>query len=361
MFRHRTSWALVALAGLVGCSEDQTAILLELESPNLVVPTDIAQVRILAVGESGVMADVTNDLPGTWPQSFAIRPGAGGREELVSIRVYGIAGGRERIRRVLAPVRFVSGRTTRVSVILDRDCLDVICTSPDVGCLAGTCMGEMPMDGGVDAGTDDAGTTDAGTPDAGDDAGEVDGGDVDAGFDGGMDAGTDAGMSGTARLLFTEYVEGSSNNKAIEVTNIGDGASSLVGCELRLFSNGNATPGNTLTLTGELAAGASNVYCQPGYVGAASCLATSLAVNFNGDDAFALACMGEVIDVIGQIGVDPGTEWTGGGLSTANQTLRRKCTITMGDANGSDAFDPSVEWDGFPEDTFDDLGMYICP
>ncbi|NJS16854.1 MAG: hypothetical protein HC787_08360, partial [Nostocaceae cyanobacterium CSU_2_110] len=41
---------------------------------------------------------------------------------------------------------------------------------------------------------------------------------------------------------------------------------------------------------------------------------------------------------------------------TANNTIRRKLTITSGDTNPDDAFDPSVEWDGFPQDTFNGLG-----
>ncbi len=47
--------------------------------------------------------------------------------------------------------------------------------------------------------------------------------------------------------------------------------------------------------------------------------------------------------------------------STQDATLRRKCSVTTGDTNGSDAFDPSVQWDGFPADTFTDLGQDNCP
>ncbi|HSE98588.1 MAG TPA: hypothetical protein VLD57_10015, partial [Blastocatellia bacterium] len=64
------------------------------------------------------------------------------------------------------------------------------------------------------------------------------------------------------------------------------------------------------------------------------------------------------IDVIGQIGFDPGTEWGSGLTSTADNTLRRKASISAGDPNGSDPFDPSVEWDGFATDTFDGLGSH---
>ncbi len=39
--------------------------------------------------------------------------------------------------------------------------------------------------------------------------------------------------------------------------------------------------------------------------------------------------------------------------------LRRKSSIGIGDADGSDAFDPADEWNGFPQDTFDGLGSHV--
>lgn len=65
-----------------------------------------------------------------------------------------------------------------------------------------------------------------------------------------------------------------------------------------------------------------------------------------------------VIDSIGQTGFDPGTEWGTGLTSTADNTLQRKSVICAGDTNTADAFDPSVEWDGFATDTFDGLGSH---
>jgi uncharacterized protein len=64
--------------------------------------------------------------------------------------------------------------------------------------------------------------------------------------------------------------------------------------------------------------------------------------------------------VIGQIGFDPGTEWGTGLVSTADNTLRRKDTVCAGDPDGSNAFDPSVEWDGYAQDTFDGLGTHFA-
>ena len=73
-----------------------------------------------------------------------------------------------------------------------------------------------------------------------------------------------------------------------------------------------------------------------------------------------LRCEGVTLDVIGQIGTDPGTDWSGGGVSTQDASLSRKCTVSAGDADGTDAFDPSVEWDT-ASDIGAAVGAYICP
>ena len=65
-----------------------------------------------------------------------------------------------------------------------------------------------------------------------------------------------------------------------------------------------------------------------------------------------------VIDVIGQVGFDPGSEWGSGDTSTKDNTIRRQPSVCQGDTDETDAFDPSLEWDGFPKDTFDGLGAH---
>ena len=79
---------------------------------------------------------------------------------------------------------------------------------------------------------------------------------------------------------------------------------------------------------------------------------------FNGDDAVALRKGTALIDVIGQIGFDPGSQRGSGLVSTQDNTLRRKSNVLGGDTNGFDAFDPSVEWEGFAQNTFDGLGSH---
>jgi len=165
----------------------------------------------------------------------------------------------------------------------------------------------------------------------------------------------------SSELYFSEYIEGSSNNKALEIYN-GTGASINLGTNaynVQMFFNGSATAGLTISLTGSVSDGDVFVLAQASASAAILAQAdqTNSAGWFNGDDAVVLRKGTTVVDVIGQVGLDPGTEWGTGLTSTADNTLRRKDSISAGDTNGSDAFDPAVEWDGFATDTFNGLGV----
>jgi len=163
-------------------------------------------------------------------------------------------------------------------------------------------------------------------------------------------------------LFFSEYVEGTSNNKALEIYN-GTGASvdlAAEGYEIRIFFNGNTSAGTTIPLAGTIADGDVYVVADDGAVGAILAAAdqTSTSNFFNGNDAVALVKGTDNVDVIGQIGFDPGSEWGSGDVSTWNRTLRRQPALCAGDTNGDDAFGPSMEWGGFATDTFDGLGVH---
>ncbi len=162
-------------------------------------------------------------------------------------------------------------------------------------------------------------------------------------------------------LFVSEYVEGSSNNKALEIFN-GTGAPvALDGVfAVQLYANGSATPTATIALTGTVAAGDVFVLARSTADAAILAAADQTSTNFlwNGNDAVALVKNGTTIDVIGQIGVDPGVEWGTGDTSTADNTLRRKPSVQAGDADGSDTFDPALQWDGLANDTFSGLGAH---
>lgn len=166
----------------------------------------------------------------------------------------------------------------------------------------------------------------------------------------------------TPTLFFSEYIEGSSSNKALEIYNPTGSTVDLSNYRVELYTNGSTSIQNSLDLTGTLAAGATYVIANAGAVAAITGVAdiTSNVTFYNGDDAVVLRENGTVIDVIGQVGFRPSGEWGTGLVSTANNTIRRKCGITTGDTDETDVFDPSTEWDGFANDTFDGLGSH-CP
>jgi uncharacterized repeat protein (TIGR01451 family) len=163
-------------------------------------------------------------------------------------------------------------------------------------------------------------------------------------------------------LFFSEYIEGSSSNKALEIYNgTGSAITFASNYTVALYSNGSATATSVATLSGTVSNGDVYVIINPSAsivtITAQSDLASG-TVNFNGDDAVALFHNGVMIDVIGQIGFDPGSEWGTGLTSTADNTLVRLSSIMSGDPIGSDVFTPSVEWAGYAIDTTSYLGWH---
>ena len=163
-------------------------------------------------------------------------------------------------------------------------------------------------------------------------------------------------------LFFSEYIEGSSNNKALEIYNGTGNPIDLAagGYNVHMLFNGSTSAGLTLNLAGTVADGDVFVLAQASANAAILAQAdqTSSAGWFNGDDAVVLRRGATIVDVIGQIGSDPGTEWGTGAVSTADNTLRRSSSTCAGDTNGSDAFDPAAAWEGFAIDTVGGLGSH---
>jgi hypothetical protein len=181
------------------------------------------------------------------------------------------------------------------------------------------------------------------------------GGDEPLGESGAGGAGEPESPLGHA-LLFTEYVEGSSSYKAVEISALED--STLEGCRVATYFNG-ATSANGAALEGVLLEGESVVVCSSALAEQGAVCSRTAGLTFNGDDAVALECDGVLIDVIGQIGLDPGAAWGAGDVSTVDHTLRRRCDATA-DSDPTDDFEPSAEWLGFPQDSFEDLGQRDC-
>ncbi|MFZ5552403.1 MAG: lamin tail domain-containing protein [Bacteroidota bacterium] len=168
-------------------------------------------------------------------------------------------------------------------------------------------------------------------------------------------------------LIFSEYIEGLSNDKCIEIYN-GTGAPvSLNGYSVRIYSNGSAAVSSTIALPNVTLANC-DVYVICNSAAQAPLLAiddmSSGSLNFNGDDAVELFNGTAMVDLIGNIGCDPGTEWTGVGNGTADDVIRRQtgyCTA-VGSDPGANCPWPSftaANWSSaLSTSDFSDLGVH---
>jgi len=189
-------------------------------------------------------------------------------------------------------------------------------------------------------------------------------------------------------LFFSEYIEGWSQNKAIEVYNPTNATVDLSDYRIERYSNGatNSSAGGITTLSGMLASGDAFVltngesdttstfgFCDPILLAMADFAEPNgsypTPMHMNGNDAMVLTKNGVIIDVIGKVGEDPASgAWTADAASgftlgtwwTANHTLIRKSTVLKGDNNGLDLFDPSAEWDSLPAPNWSNLGSHTC-
>ncbi|MBU1219953.1 hypothetical protein KKF34_06290 [Myxococcota bacterium] len=182
-----------------------------------------------------------------------------------------------------------------------------------------------------------------------------------------LSSGTASCITSTFDVFFSEYMEGSSVNKALEIYFRSATNFDTANCSIQLYSNGDSSPSSDFVLdsltvnTGDVFVFCDDGISISGFTPAATCDMFTSASLWNGNDAISITCNGTVYDVFGQIGTDPGTAWTNGGVSTLNSTLKRKCSVTTGDTNGSDAFDPSLEWESEPSDTYIYLGSHtLC-
>ncbi|SDO18350.1 chitobiase/beta-hexosaminidase C-terminal domain-containing protein [Halobacillus aidingensis] len=164
-----------------------------------------------------------------------------------------------------------------------------------------------------------------------------------------------AEAEGLDDLIISEYVEGSSFNKALEIYNGTGEDVDLSAYTLELYSNGSVEPSRSESLTGTLASGEVYVVSdsQAGEEIQSITDLTSGVTGFNGDDVLVLKNENGVIDSIGQVGSND--------EFGKDVTLVRQPEVLNGDQDPTDEFQVSEEWDTYAKDTFDYLGSYEVP
>ncbi|MBN2167092.1 MAG: T9SS type A sorting domain-containing protein [Marinilabiliaceae bacterium] len=163
-------------------------------------------------------------------------------------------------------------------------------------------------------------------------------------------------------LFFSEYIEGSSNNKYLEIFN-GTGSSiDLSNYILMLFQNGDSIPSRTNLLEGLLQHEEVIVYKYSLATIYNDTAIVATACYYNGDDAVGLFKISDscFVDIIGSIGEDPGSEWSIDDFSTLDKTLIRKPTVTTGISKNPNAGFPTLatEWDVFDQNYIGNLGQH---
>ena len=189
-------------------------------------------------------------------------------------------------------------------------------------------------------------------------------------------------------LFISEYVEGTGNDKALELYNPTSAPIDLTGYRIERFSNGQATSasGGVLNLVGSVAPYSTFIIANgqtttspssPACAPALQAMADQLdgvypaPTYMNGNDAIVLFKNAAIIDIFGKTGdasISTSESWSDefpydgsvGAWWTKDQTLVRKASVMTGVSVNPDPFIVTVEWDSLPKDTWTGLGSHTC-
>ena len=194
-----------------------------------------------------------------------------------------------------------------------------------------------------------------------------------------------------SELFISEYVEGPANNNAIEIYNPTNVSIDLTGYSINRYGNGATSGPDTWPLSGNLAPGQAitigngqldsvwvstywSVPVDPVFYTACDLHGSGIYPTpfyFNGDDAMTLEKDGNIIDIFGKVGEDPGNAWTddasagytdanGGTWWSKRQTLVRKASVKKGVTMNPIVFNPTLEYDSLPDGTYSGMGTHNC-
>ena len=178
-----------------------------------------------------------------------------------------------------------------------------------------------------------------------------------------------SGIVFSQNLFFSEYGEGSSNNKYFEIYNPGTDQVSLDGYAYPSVGNAPSIPGeyeywNAFSVGSSIEPGDVFVVCHPSAdpLILAECDETFLYLS-NGNDGFALVQGTEsnfvAIDWIGDWNGDPGSSWDVCGTgNTQDHTLVRIPSVNSGNDWTTSSSPSNCEWEVYPSETWDGIGFH---
>jgi hypothetical protein len=170
-----------------------------------------------------------------------------------------------------------------------------------------------------------------------------------------------------AGVFISQYVEGTGNNKAVEIFNGKLDAVDLAAGNyvLQQYDNGATSPTTEIPLSGILQPGGTLVVARPSSpaqyapdpaISALPNLLTNKLLTFNGDDVLVLRSNGVVLDRIGKVGANAvGSVWS---RATTDRTLIRKSNVYTGNLDSVHADFSNDGWDVADKDAFDGLGSH---
>jgi predicted extracellular nuclease len=190
-------------------------------------------------------------------------------------------------------------------------------------------------------------------------------------------------------VFISEYVEGSGNDKAIELYNPTANAINLSGYRIERFSNGDATSnaGGVTNLTGTIQPFSTFIIVngqtvtQPNSPAASPALqamadqldhAYPAPTYMNGNDAIVLYKNTVIVDIFAKFGDASQNSnsigWSDqfpydgstGVVWTKDHTLIRKASVKKGVTVNPDPFIVTQQWDSLPKDTWTNLGQHTC-
>ena len=158
-----------------------------------------------------------------------------------------------------------------------------------------------------------------------------------------------SGSTNTVDLFFSEYMEGSGTNKALEIANFTGATVNLSEYSIKLSSNDNSAWTNTYNFPSNASISNEDVYVV---ANGGTSVCTNVLDNlnnaiteFNGNDALGLFKNDVLIDILGTLGDAT--------VYAENTTLVRNATI----ASGSTVYNAN-EWTSYPQNTCTNLGSH---